>query len=90
VKYKNHKVVYAWAVEGDFDPSRAREHHVRAHLAAALGQGHRVPEVDRAAWFGLESARAAILPAQRRFLDDLEASRRRREVPRTRRSGRLG
>jgi predicted NUDIX family NTP pyrophosphohydrolase len=29
------------------------------------------PEVDRAAWFTLEAAREAIVPAQRRFLDDL-------------------
>jgi predicted NUDIX family NTP pyrophosphohydrolase len=27
--------------------------------------------VDRAAWFGLAEAREAIVPAQRRFLDDL-------------------
>ena len=31
----------------------------------------RVPEVDRAAFCGLEEAREAIVPYQRRFLDEL-------------------
>jgi predicted NUDIX family NTP pyrophosphohydrolase len=36
------------------------------------GQMATFPEVDRAAWFGLAAARAAIVVGQRRFLDDLE------------------
>ncbi len=35
------------------------------------GRQAEFPEVDRAAWFDLEAAREAIVPAQRRFLDDL-------------------
>ena len=30
------------------------------------------PDPDRADWFDLEAARQAIVPAQRRFIDDLE------------------
>ena len=41
-------------------------------MAAALGKTAEFPEVDRAAWFGLAAAREAIVPAQRRFLDDLQ------------------
>jgi predicted NUDIX family NTP pyrophosphohydrolase len=33
-----------------------------------------IPEVDRAAWFLLDSARERILPGQRGFLDELERS----------------
>jgi predicted NUDIX family NTP pyrophosphohydrolase len=30
------------------------------------------PEIDRAAWFDLDTARQKILPAQRAFIDRLE------------------
>jgi predicted NUDIX family NTP pyrophosphohydrolase len=30
------------------------------------------PEIDRAAWFAPDEARARILPAQRAFIDELE------------------
>jgi predicted NUDIX family NTP pyrophosphohydrolase len=33
------------------------------------------PEVDRAAWFDLDAARRKVLPAQRTFIDRLEAQR---------------
>ena len=32
-----------------------------------------IPEVDRAAWYGLDEAREKIVAAQQRFLFDLEA-----------------
>jgi predicted NUDIX family NTP pyrophosphohydrolase len=73
VKYKNHKVVYAWAVEGDFDPRDLVSTTFELIWPPRSGTVIEAPEVDRAAWFGLESARAAIVPAQRRFLDDLAA-----------------
>ena len=73
VKYKNHKVVYAWAVEGDFDPADLVSITFEMVWPPRSGKVVDVPEVDRAAWFGLASARAAIVPSQRRFIDDLEA-----------------
>jgi len=73
VKYKNHKVVYAWAVEGDFDPADLLSITFEMVWPPRSGRAVDVPEVDRAAWFGLASARAAIVPSQRRFIDDLEA-----------------
>jgi predicted NUDIX family NTP pyrophosphohydrolase len=33
------------------------------------------PEVDRAGWFDLESARRKLIPAQRLFIDRLEKAR---------------
>lgn len=73
VKYKNHKVVYAWAAEGDFDPADLVSITFEMVWPPRSGKVVDVPEVDRAAWFGLASARAAIVPSQRRFVDDLEA-----------------
>ncbi len=72
VKAHHHKLVYAWAVEHDCDPAGiasstfAIEWPPRTRMKAAF------PAVDRAAWFDLTAARAAIVPAQRRFIDDLE------------------
>jgi len=37
------------------------------------GRTARFPEVDRAAWFDLPTAREKIVSGQRRFLDDLAA-----------------
>ena len=73
VKYKNHKVVYAWAVEGDFDPADLVSITFEMVWPPRSGKVVDVPEVDRAFWFGLASARAAMVPSQRRFIDDLEA-----------------
>jgi predicted NUDIX family NTP pyrophosphohydrolase len=36
------------------------------------GRQQEFPEVDRAAWFGLEAARRKILKGQAAFLDQLE------------------
>ena len=63
VKYKNHKVVYAWAVEGDFDPADLVSITFEMVWPPRSGKVADVPEVDRAFWFGLASARAAIVPS---------------------------
>ena len=60
------KVVHAWAVKGDADPAQ-----VRSNTFAFKGREY--PEVDRAAWFGLDEARKKILRGQRGFLEELEA-----------------
>ncbi len=43
VRQKSGKVVQGWAVEGDFDPVEPAQQHLRDGVAAALGQGARVP-----------------------------------------------
>jgi predicted NUDIX family NTP pyrophosphohydrolase len=73
VKYRNHKLVRAWAVEGDADPAAIVSVTFEMEWPPRSGRTIEVPEVDRAAWFTLEEARAKILPAQRRFLDELPA-----------------
>jgi predicted NUDIX family NTP pyrophosphohydrolase len=73
VKYRNHKFVYAWATELDCDPATLTSNDFEMEWPPRSGRLQRFPEVDRAAWFTLEAAREAILPAQRRFVDDLPA-----------------
>jgi predicted NUDIX family NTP pyrophosphohydrolase len=67
------KTVLAWAVRGDFNPVRLRSNPIRLEWPPKSGTMHSFPEVDRAAWFDLASAREKILTGQRGFLDQLAA-----------------
>jgi predicted NUDIX family NTP pyrophosphohydrolase len=73
VKYRNHKIVRAWAFAGDCDPGAIVSNTFPLEWPRGSGRRLEVPEIDRAAFFDIPAARAAILPAQRRFLHDLEA-----------------
>jgi predicted NUDIX family NTP pyrophosphohydrolase len=73
VKYRNHKIVRAWAFAGDCDPGAIVSNTFTLEWPRGSGRRLEVPEIDRAAFFDVPAARAAILPAQRRFLHDLEA-----------------
>jgi predicted NUDIX family NTP pyrophosphohydrolase len=72
VKAHHHKLIYAWAVEHDCDPAAIVSNAFAMEWPPRSGRQAEFPEVDRAAWFGLPAAREAIVPAQRRFIDDLE------------------
>ncbi len=71
VKAHHHKLIYAWAVEHDCDAGAIVSNEFAMEWPPRSGRKAAFPEVDRAAWFGLAAAREAIVPAQRRFLDDL-------------------
>jgi len=72
VKAHHHKLIYAWAVQHDCDPAAIVSNAFAIEWPPRSGRQAEFPEVDRAAWFALPAARAAIVPAQRRFIDDLE------------------
>ena len=67
------KLVYAWAVEGDFDPAQLRSNTFSMEWPPRSGRQASFPEVDRAAWFGLDEARSRIMIGQVGFLDALAA-----------------
>jgi predicted NUDIX family NTP pyrophosphohydrolase len=71
VKAQRHKLIFAWAVEHDCDAAAITSNTFTMEWPPRSGRQAEFPEVDRAAWFTIEAARAAIVPAQRRFLDDL-------------------
>jgi predicted NUDIX family NTP pyrophosphohydrolase len=71
VKQRSGKVVSAWAAEGDLDAGAIRSNTFTLEWPPRSGQVREFPEVDRAAWFGLEDARERINPAQAAFLDRL-------------------
>ena len=71
VKAHRHKLIFAWAVEHDCDAAALTSNSFTMQWPPRSGKTAEFPEVDRAAWFDLAAAREAIVPAQRRFLDDL-------------------
>lgn len=72
VRQKGGKVVRAWAIAGDLDVSRLRSNTFQIEWPPRSGKMRQFPEVDRAGWFDLETARRKMLTAQREFLDRLE------------------
>jgi predicted NUDIX family NTP pyrophosphohydrolase len=71
VKAHGHKLIFAWAVEHDCDATAITSNTFTMEWPPRSGKQAAFPEVDRADWFTLEAAREAIVPVQRRFLDDL-------------------
>lgn len=73
VRQRGGKIVTAWAAEGDFDPSTMTSNTFEMEWPPRSGRRRSFPEIDRAAWFDLPTAREKILPAQAEFLDRLAA-----------------
>ena len=71
IRQRAGKVVEAWAAEGDFDPAALKSNTFSIEWPPRSGQEREYPEVDRAEWFDLATARQKILPAQAEFLDRL-------------------
>jgi predicted NUDIX family NTP pyrophosphohydrolase len=67
------KRVLAWAVPGDLDVGTVRSNTFTMEWPPRSGRTGEFPEVDRAAWFDLETARRKLLRGQVGFLDRLAA-----------------
>ena len=72
VKQKGGKVVHAWAFEGDCDPSQIASNTFTMEWPPKSGRQMEFPEVDRADFFDLETARKKVNPGQVPLLDELE------------------
>jgi predicted NUDIX family NTP pyrophosphohydrolase len=71
VQQKNGKVVFAWAVEGDFDVATLVSNNFTIEWPPKSGATREYPEIDSAAWFRAETARQKINPAQIPFINEL-------------------
>ena len=69
---KNGKIVHAFAVEGDIDLSAITSNTFEMEWPPHSGERREFPEIDRAEWFTLATAREKINPAQRALLDELK------------------
>jgi predicted NUDIX family NTP pyrophosphohydrolase len=65
------KRVIAFAGEGHFDPAALASNTFDIEWPPRSGRRQNFPEVDRAEWFDIESARTKMLSAQVEFLDRL-------------------
>jgi predicted NUDIX family NTP pyrophosphohydrolase len=72
IRQKAGKVVLAWALEGDCDPSAVRSNVFSMEWPPKSGKRVEFPEVDRADWFSLPQARQKIIGGQLPLLDELE------------------
>jgi predicted NUDIX family NTP pyrophosphohydrolase len=72
VRQSGGKIVHAWAVPGDLDITRTTSNTFEMEWPPRSAKMQTFPEVDRAEWFDLDTARRKLLPAQRAFIDRLE------------------
>jgi predicted NUDIX family NTP pyrophosphohydrolase len=71
VTHKSGKIVHAWAFEGDCDPAAVRSNTFEMEWPPRSGKTKAFPEIDRAAFFTLESAREKMHPTEFAFLPRL-------------------
>ncbi len=72
VRQRGGKIVHAWTFEGDCNTSAVHSNTYRIQWPPRSGRYREVPEVDRAEFFDLKTARSKINVAQIAFLDQLE------------------
>ncbi len=72
VRQTGGKIVHVWAVESDFDPASLKSNLFEMEWPPKSGNRRSFPEVDRAAWFDLETAGRKILPSQAIVLQQIE------------------
>lgn len=74
VRQPGGKEVAVWTAEGDVDVSAVTSNTFELEWPPRSGRVQAFPEVDRAEWFDLPSARAKLLKGQLPFLDRLAAA----------------
>ena len=72
IKQSGGKRVHAWALRGEFDPMLLRSNTFRMEWPPKTGREMEFPEVDRAEWFDLVSARNKILKGQVELIERLQ------------------
>lgn len=71
VRQASGKVVHAWAVEGDLDPTQLQSNTCTMEWPRGSGRVLEYPEVDRGAWFTLSEAVQRIIKGQASLLTEL-------------------
>jgi len=72
VRQKSGKVVIAWGLEKDIDPSALVSNTFDFEWPAKSGKFIAIPEVDQGQWFTMEEARSKIIPGQIDIINELE------------------
>jgi predicted NUDIX family NTP pyrophosphohydrolase len=77
------KIVHAFALESDCDPTAIRSNSFTIEWPPRSGERREFPEIDRAAWFALAEAQRKILKSQLGLLEQLVELLSRRGTPGT-------
>ena len=76
ITQKGGKRVTAFAAQGDFDVAKLDSNRFEMEWPPRSGKMQTFPEVDRAEWMSIDTARTKLLPAQVELLDRLIAELR--------------
>lgn len=71
VTLKSGKIVYAWAVEGNINHETVFSNLFEIEWPPKSGKRQSFPEIDRAGWFDIETARVKINPGQVGLIESL-------------------
>ena len=74
VTQKSGKIIHAWSIEGDFDPSALVSNTFDLEWPPRSGKIRQFPELDRVAWFTLSEARLKAISGQAALFDRLLAT----------------
>lgn len=72
VKQKNSKLIYAWALRGNFDAAQIKSNTFEIEWPPKSGKEKSFPEVDKAAWFNIEEAKKKITEGQLPLINEIE------------------
>jgi predicted NUDIX family NTP pyrophosphohydrolase len=70
-KQSSGKRIDVWAIEGDCDPAQIESNTFSMEWPPGSGKRQNFPEIDKAAWFGHETARDKLHAGQGVFVDML-------------------
>ena len=73
IKQKGGKVVHAWMFEGDCDPATIKSNTFTTEWPPKSGRQMEFPEIDRAKFFDLATARKKIKSGQEGLIEELES-----------------
>ena len=71
IRQPSGKLIHAWAFEGDLNARKIKSNTFSVEWPPQSGKQQEFPEVDRADWFTIETAREKITKGQVEFLDEL-------------------
>ncbi|MCS7145130.1 MAG: NUDIX domain-containing protein, partial [Aigarchaeota archaeon] len=64
VRLASGKIIHAWALEGEVDPEKISSNKFEMEWPRGSGKTQEFPEVDKAAWFGIDEAAKKIHKGQ--------------------------
>jgi predicted NUDIX family NTP pyrophosphohydrolase len=73
IQQKGGKIVHAWAFAGDCDPASLRSNPFTMEWPPHSGRRQEFPEIDRAEWYDLATARKKIKAGQEALNEQLES-----------------